>query len=276
MRHPQSSSGKSSIQIAVASHRPYRMPEDAMYLPLHVGRALHPDTVFGPNFIGDDTGDNISTLNNYFSELTGLYWIWKNSTADYRGLVHYRRHFATASSRSRFFAKDRFSKIVGESEISQLFQHTDIILPRKRNYVIETVHSHYSHTFNSIQLDETKAILQEQQPEYIPAFNHVMQGKTAHMFNMLVMKDEKLDEYCSWLFPILFELQSRIDPAQYDAFNARYPGRISEMLLDVWINTCGYSYLELPVVNIEPVNWSHKGKAFLDAKFRGKKYTASF
>lgn len=31
------------ICIAVATHKAYRMPEDSMYLPLQVGKALHPD-----------------------------------------------------------------------------------------------------------------------------------------------------------------------------------------------------------------------------------------
>ena len=52
------------------------------------------------------------------------------------------------------------------------------------------------------------------------------------MFNMFVMKKELLDKYCDWMFKILFELEKRIDPKQYDAFHARYLGRISELLYD--------------------------------------------
>lgn len=31
------------IKILVASHKKAEMPEDSMYLPVHVGRALYPD-----------------------------------------------------------------------------------------------------------------------------------------------------------------------------------------------------------------------------------------
>lgn len=48
------------------------MPDDAMYMPLHVGKAVHPDVDLGEAFVADNTGDNISDLNNYYSELTGL------------------------------------------------------------------------------------------------------------------------------------------------------------------------------------------------------------
>lgn len=67
--------GDTHICIAVATHKSYRMPEDEMYLPVHVGKDLHPDVNLGKRFVTDNSGDNISSLNNYYSELTALYWI---------------------------------------------------------------------------------------------------------------------------------------------------------------------------------------------------------
>lgn len=49
---------------------------------------------------------------------------------------------------------------------------------------------------------------------------------------------------------------------------------ISQM--DVWLETNGYAYQELPLVSTEPVNWWKKGTSFLKAKFSGKKYGSSF
>ena len=76
------------IKVIVAAHKPYRMPQDSMYLPLQVGRALADQDL---GWQGDNTGDNISLKNPYYCELTGLYWAWKNLKADAIGLVHYRR-----------------------------------------------------------------------------------------------------------------------------------------------------------------------------------------
>lgn len=78
------------IVMIVAAHKAYRMPEDPMYLPLHVGKA---GKSLELGFQGDDTGDNISEKNPEYCELTGLYWAWKNLDADYIGLSHYRRYF---------------------------------------------------------------------------------------------------------------------------------------------------------------------------------------
>lgn len=87
-----------NIKLIVAAHKAYRMPRDPMYLPLHVGKAGK-DLDLG--FQGDNTGDNISEKNATFCELTGIYWAWKNLSADYVGLCHYRRHFRGKPGRDK-------------------------------------------------------------------------------------------------------------------------------------------------------------------------------
>ena len=96
------------------------------------------------------------------------------------------------------------------------------------------------------------------------------------MFNMFIMKKEILNEYCKWLFDILFELEKRIDENKYDSFHARFYGRVSELLLDVWIEKNKVQYKEIKVIDMEKINWIKKGKSFLNAKFFGKKYEKSF
>ena len=152
-------------------------------------------------------------------------------------------------------------------------------MPHRRNYVIETVHSHYAHTLPAEHLDVARDIIQELYPQYLAAFDKMMGGTTAHMFNMFIMRRDLLADYCAWLFPILFELEQRTDDSAYDSFNLRYPGRISEMLLDVWLSEQlrqGVRVTELPVVSPEPVDWPAKISGFLNAKFCGKKYGKSF
>lgn len=253
--------------IIVATHKPYQMPQDPCYLPLHVGKAGKQDL----GFAGDDTGENISTKNPYYCELTGLYWLWKNVHTDYKGLVHYRRHFGGSGK-----GKDPWQRILTQGELEKLLEQGDILLPRKRNYYIESLYSHYAHTHYAEHLDVTREMIGEQCPDYLPAFDRVMGRTWGHMFNMFVMSADKCDAYCAWLFPILEELEGRVDYQSLDPFQARLFGRVSELLLDVWLETQGYSYQELPLVSPEPVNWWRKGTSFLRAKFLGRKYGASF
>lgn len=80
----------------VAAHKPYWMPQDDVYMPIHVG-CEGKESI---GFTGDNTGDNISAKNPHYCELTALYWAWKNLQADYTGLVHYRRYFTNKEARS--------------------------------------------------------------------------------------------------------------------------------------------------------------------------------
>ena len=85
-----------NIKILVATHKKYKMPSDTnMYLPIHVG--CEGKKKLG--FQGDNSGENISVLNPYYCELTGLYWAWKNLKCDYLGLVHYSSYFTKMTKR---------------------------------------------------------------------------------------------------------------------------------------------------------------------------------
>ena len=59
-------------------------------------------------------------------------------------------------------------------------------------------------------------------------------------------------------------------------FHKRFFGRISERLLDVLIKTNKISYVEVPVIDMQNINWANKIKSFLIAKFTGKRYEKSF
>lgn len=248
-------------KIYVAMHKPYRVKEDPLYVPLQVG-AMGREKFCA---VCDDVGTHISQRNRSFCELTGLYWIRYNSDADVAGLVHYRRYFAGKGLRRG----DRWNRILSESELSRLMKQADIILPKKRHYVIETTLSHYAHIHHEKDLQETRAVIQEQCPQYLSAFDSVMNKRSGHRFNMFVMKRDILHEYCDWLFPILFELEKRIDISDYDAYNQRVFGFIGERLLDVWLENQPYRYTELSVLETEPPNWWVKGGKFLWRKIRG-------
>lgn len=242
---------------------------DPMYLPIQVGAVLNPSI---DEYIKDNTGENISEKNKGFCELTALYWAWKNLDADYIGLVHYRRYLSCKKEKG----VDKFESVLTERELKKLVSTTDIVLPKKRKYYIETLYSHYKNTLHIEPLDQTGRIINEKFPEYYSEFELLKKRTSAHMFNMMIMKKKYLDEYCEWLFEILFELEKRMDKKQYDMFQGRFYGRVSELLLDVWLNTKGYTYKEVGVLDMEDVNWLYKGVQFLRAKIFKKKYNTSF
>ena len=248
--------------ILIATHKEYRMPEDSMYLPLHVGKACSSVQL---SYTGDNTGTHISEKNPHYCELTALYWAWKNLHADAIGLVHYRRHFTL--KRPGFFCKDKFPFVLNSTEIESLLKNHDLLLPKKRNYFIETNYSHYIHAHPAESMEQTREHLKALYPDYLPAFDSVMKRTKAHRFNMFIMKQELFHKYCEWLFTILFRLEETLDISSYDAYNQRIFGFISERLLDVYIEKNKLPYKELDFMFMEQENWLKKGTAFLKRKF---------
>lgn len=268
-----------TAKVIIATHKKYQMPSDQLYLPLHVGAQGKNGTdgnILDLGYAKDNIGDNISYLNSSFCELTGLYWAWKNIKDDYIGLVHYRRHFSMKAQKG-------FENVLKYEELMPYLGKIRIFVPNKRKYYIETLYSHYKHTHYSNQLDETRKIISERYPTYIANYDKVIKHTYGYMFNMMIMKRELFNDYCTWLFDILFELRKRIVMSELSTFQGRYYGRISEIIFNVWINKQIESgvvnqneVMEIPYVHMEKVNWWKKGTAFLKAKFMGKKYENSF
>lgn len=251
-----------NIKILVAAHKAYQMPADPMYLPIHVGKE---GKDFDLGYVGDNTGDNISLKNPNFCELTGIYWAWKNLEADYIGLAHYRRHFSLKKG------SDKWASVLTTPQAEGLLQDTDVVLPKKRNYYIETVYGQYVHAHPAEGLDLALKLASQGGEDYKKACDAMKKKKKTHIYNMFLMKKEIFDGYCAWLFPILFEVERQVDISSYSAYDKRIFGFLSERLLDVYLEANGLSYQEIPVIFMEQQNWLKKGTDFLRRKFLPKK-----
>lgn len=254
-----------NIKILIAAHKKYWMPDDDVYLLIHVGAAGKGDL----GYTRDDTGDNISKKNPNFCELTAMYWAWKNLKADYIGLVHYRRYFSRTQWAMTTEAKKK--QILHRIDYERLLQEVPVIVPGKRRYYIETTQSQYEHAHYAEDLQCVKKLIGQKCPAYMPAFDLVMQRTWGHRFNMFVMCRDYYDAYCRWLFDLLFALEARLDISRYDAYQARVYGFISERLLDVWLETNHVPYTEQRVSFLEPQNWLKKGGKFIKRKLCQRK-----
>jgi len=255
------------IKIIVATHKPYMMPKDEMYIPVHVGREISENWQGSAleKYIGDNTGENISSKNRNYCELTALYWAWKNLSAEYVGLAHYRRHFRGSKG------GDKWQAILSKNQAEELLAKYDIILPNQRNYFIETTYDQYIHAHHRQDLDKTLEIIKRDYPAYVSAWNKVMKSTKGHRFNMFVMKKDVFDRYMEWMFDVLFKLEQVLDISDYSDYDKRVFGFVSERLLDVWIEANSIKYTELPVINMEKQNWPKKILNFLKRKFLKKK-----
>ena len=246
--------GTPIVKILVASHKKYRMPADDIYLPLHVGAEGKTDPQGRPLDLGwekDNSGDNISRLNPHFC--------------------------------LRKKSRDPFKNILTGAQLRPLLKQYWVFVPKKRRYFIETLYSHYAHTHYAEHLDATREVIAERCPEYLPSFDRIMQRRYGHMFNMMIMRRDFMDEYCEWLFGILFALSEKIGDTELSFYQGRYFGRVSEIILNVWLDHQITSsripkerIRELPTVYTEKIMWYKKAASFLKAKYLGEKYEGSF
>ncbi|MBO4653238.1 MAG: undecaprenyl-phosphate glucose phosphotransferase [Lachnospiraceae bacterium] len=252
---------EADIKVIVAAHKSYWMPSDELYVPMQVGAEGKEDLGYTP----DNTGDNISSKNANYCELTGLYWAWKNLSCDYLGLAHYRRHFTAIRG------TDDRRDVLTIDQARDLLGHVDVLLPKKRNYLIETNYKQYIHAHHAIDLDETRRIIEEKYPEYLAAYDTSMKKTKGHRFNMFIMKKDLADRYCTWLFDILFELEKRLDISDYSENDQRVFGFVAERLLDVWLDANEIKYKDIRYMYLERQNWIAKGVKFVMRKIKGKK-----
>lgn len=233
------------------------MPKKTGYIPILVGATRNYKK--GISYQRDDEGENISDKNPFYNELTAVYWAWKNIDADAIGLVHYRRLFF----KNKPYNLDN---VISDSEIEKLLEEYDVLLPKKRNYYIESNYSHYIHAHHKEPLDETRKVIEKLYPEYLPAFDRVMNDKKAHMFNMFIMKKEAFNSYASFLFSVLEEVEKRIDISSYSVSEKRVFGYLSELLMDVWLYSNDYTYKDISWAQLGKKQYVKKGIYFLARK----------
>lgn len=250
-----------NIKVLVATHKEYQMPTGDVYLPVFVGNAIHPEN--NPGFQGDDEGENISLKNKNYNELTAIYWAWKNLDADAVGLVHYRRYLGKTK-------KKDFSSILNKNDITNLFDSgNDVIVPKRRDYLIESNYSHYINSHEQEPINKLKEIILSDYPEYNKSYHKVMNDHKAHMFNMFIMRRELFDQYCEWLFDILAKIEKEIDITKYSTYEKRVYGFLSELMLDIWLDKNNVKYTDVDFVYMENEHIVRKGFNLIGRKVKG-------
>ena len=231
-----------NVKVYIATHKKANLPELKEYVPIQVGAEGKEKL----GYITDNTGENISNKNPNFCELTATYWIMKNDNSDIVGLTHYRRYFF-----NNIFSNS-FKNIIHKEKIIKILNNYDIIVPKKYKLGV-TVEKQYSQIHNIEDLMKCGEIIKNKNPEYSEAFDKVLKKRKIYTYNMFISRKKIFDDYYKWLFDILFEAEKIIDISNYDNYNKRVYGFLSERLFNVWIekNKDNLKIKEMPVYNSE-------------------------
>lgn len=242
------------IKILISCHKQSMVPDSKIMLPIEVGADLRKKHIEG--ILQDNQGENISSKNKMYCELTAQYWAWKNLDADYYGFFHYRRYLSFADKKHPV---DQWQNVIEESPdsnclkkynleddyIQKLVMEYDLVLSEEKNVAKmpdknPSVYEQYKNgrSLNIKDIDLVHDIIKKKYPNYLDTFEKVMKGEKTCLCNMYIMKKELFHEYMAWLFDILFEFEKRSDMSEYTVEGYRTPGHLAERLLTVF---CWYT-----------------------------------
>ena len=255
-----------NVKIFVSTYKEYELPRKEGYYPVFSGAAV--SRAFHGQCQGDNTGDNISEKNASMNELDVLYWGWKNVHADIKGLCHHRRYIGRKKG-----IRD-FSNLLTKTEIEEILQEYDVIVPTRRNFYVMSTYSHYINSKASMKdihikdLETIRDIIHKRCPEYMDTLNKVYRSSKAYMLNMFIAKADLYDSYCSWLFPIIFEFEERIKDYRVD--RNRCCGAMGEFLMGVYFIKNRYKIKEMPILERENLSLWTRSKNRIRIMLTGK------
>ena len=228
-----------NVDIFVCAHKNFETKvKNPVYKILSVGNNTE---LIGDNILRDDSGDNISHMNKFYSELTGYYWVWKNyQTKDWVGFCHYRRYF------------NFFDNIPDLNSMD-----CDVIVPQEI-YCYPSPLEQYGACHNIKDLEMVCDIAHKKYNIPKSIIDEVLTGKTLYLFNMFIMKKEIFNEYCEFMFDVLNEYLNKHNITNFNdvvdmiennkieylkefkpnseiSYQARIGGFLSERLFNIWL-----------------------------------------
>lgn len=203
--------------------------------------------------------DNISERDKSYSEITAVYWAWKNikklyPNLEYIGVNHYRRYFS-------FKKNVPFSPYTHEpidavcqykydlKQLERILSAHDAVIPKPLVFVY-SVATQYCVYHHRPDLQCLRRVVHNKYPEYDrEMYNMLDKGNKLYPCNLCVMRWEDFDAYCTWLFDILFEADRQIIvDGNYNSWHGRVFGFMAERLFTVWVEHSGLKVKQLPYV----------------------------
>lgn len=276
----------SKIKIMVCCHKKTAVCKDDIYLPIQVGHAVSDcelemqkdDELFG------EKCDNISELNGIYCEMTAMYWAWKNirklyPNIEYVGLCHYRRYFFAGKNTIKNYFKYFVLKIKtvlktvlnkpydfvcfdplynaveitdvnlkrSNKELQKLVDGYDLIATKPCRIINTTVDSFFK-IIGQNYIDLMTEIIDSDFPEYKESYYKVIKGNKIHAANMIILKTNLLDEYCSFVFDVLekhinlTKEKGICDNPKKEKAYGRVSGYLAEILTSTYIDYCKDKY----------------------------------
>lgn len=192
-------------------------------IPIELGMAKRECFIYPTH---DNTGDNISNQNEYYGELTAMYWVWKNvpiANDDIIAFSHYNKTLNISPKRAAKW----------------LEKYPDGVI------TIEP-HCNRDHPVPD-EVAACVAALKNSGKQYLEAWNLLYdevaagKGPFCRGGNMLICTGRTFKNYCEWFFFVLENIRKTVgDKPDVSSSWRRYCAFMGERLISVYIqaNAC--------------------------------------
>ncbi|EMO8373924.1 DUF4422 domain-containing protein [Campylobacter coli] len=262
------------VKILVGYHKPATLIKNEIFTPIHLGRDLATQASkdgemsqedfdwMCENMIGDNTGENISYLNRYFCELTGIYWAWKNydklGNPDYIGFAHYRRllfnnkEYSTNKNMQFPFANLCYV----EDNISfddSILKGLQVLAPfsenvKDRGYKNLKDQFANSSEHNIKDLELAISYIENNYPEMKNLIQKYFNGGFGYFYNMFILTKKNFMDYCRFIFELGMQLYKFIKKERSIAYVLE---RVTGFYLYYRKHRNEFAFREFPVAYIQ-------------------------
>ena len=231
---------------------------------MNINNALFYNVIAGSDFqtkkvpegvYQDNQGENISSLNKSFCELTTQYWAWKNMQADYYGFCHYRRFFSFSENAIKetswgtieydYLDQKAIAELsLNEKNMQAYIEKYDFLIAKGIDTSFMNAKNVYDHYKKAPELHIEDAelflkIIDEKYPYLSEIARELFAGHTFYPCNMFIAKKEVFEDYSKILFDVLGEFEKRADMSEYSRAGYRTTGHLGERMTGIY-----YMYLK--------------------------------
>lgn len=267
----------SQLNVFCVTHKKIDFPNVPHLKLIQVGNQLQNFADFR-----DDLGDNIAHKNSSYSELTAFYYVWKNLPSPFVGFCHYRRYLipsilsqwirktAIKPYGSGFLVSDAklFNQLTElnhqyQSSFTQALDNYDILLPHPNPLPPGGFIRQYFAYHPSAPFWKMLSIISEIDNRMgVRAHQFFLQSRQAYWHNLFITRWDVFEQYCQFLFEILFELEQEVKLSE-SPYQQRVFAFLSERLFNFWIwdqklniATLDWCILENSMTTRESHQWS--------------------
>ncbi|GAB1394371.1 hypothetical protein MASR1M60_25350 [Rhodocyclaceae bacterium] len=252
-----SNTDKHDLTLYCIGHDIARFPSFKGITRFHTN-AADLKTVVNASFVIDDQQPSIRHKNATYSELSAIYFVWRNRRyGRFVGFCHYRRYFDFLSSGT----ERRMTTIRSAEELASYrpsiealttmhdqLQNNGIILSGTE-LLLPTVAEHYMRYHYPDHYLLAIDLLLKRHPHLKPFVLEQFSQDHGHTNNIFICSAHFFEKLCNWWFDLLFAIEDVIGPIN-DAYQSRYPAFLAERLFDIyvrWQRAEGISTTELPI-----------------------------